>query len=178
MEFEFILLSPLLVWSTPLGLLGRWGISMHQHSTCGIKRRRRKKKCETPHINTWRNARLWVDFFDGLQYDKSYDIRKRNMITKSEIWTTNIRTLGFHDIREWVILRELILWSLGCTYLHTTNYKRKGKKKEEKEKVRDKHLKVTNPLYPQHHFHPALTIKPHVSVVLLESTLGCSLAAG
>jgi hypothetical protein len=22
---------------------------------------------EAPHIDTWRNARVWVDFFDGLQ---------------------------------------------------------------------------------------------------------------
>ena len=23
---------------------------------------------DTPHINTWRNARVWVDFFGGLHY--------------------------------------------------------------------------------------------------------------
>ena len=27
----------------------------------------------------------------------------------------NIRSLGFWDIREWVLLWRLILWSLGCT---------------------------------------------------------------
>ena len=40
MEFEFILMSPPLVWSTPLGLPSQYGICMHQHSTSGIRRRR------------------------------------------------------------------------------------------------------------------------------------------
>ena len=42
MELGFILLSPLLVWSTPLDLPGRCGICMHQHSTSGRRRRRRR----------------------------------------------------------------------------------------------------------------------------------------
>ena len=46
--------------------------------------------------------------------DNICDIRERNMTIRSEIWTTNIRSLGFRNIREWVILWGLILWSLGC----------------------------------------------------------------
>ena len=46
---------------------------------------------------------------------KFCDIREKNVTTRSEIWTTNIRSLGFRDIRECVTLR-----SLGCTFLPTT----------------------------------------------------------
>jgi hypothetical protein len=46
--------------------------------------------------------------------DKICDIREKNVTIRSEIWTTNIRSLGFRDIREWVTLWRLILWSLGC----------------------------------------------------------------
>ena len=42
------------------------------------------------------------------------DIRERNVTIKSEIWTTSIPSLGFRDIREWVIVWKLILQSLGC----------------------------------------------------------------
>ena len=40
-DIEFIFLSPSLLWSTPLGLPGRCGICMHQHSMSGRRRRRR-----------------------------------------------------------------------------------------------------------------------------------------
>jgi len=46
--------------------------------------------------------------------DKVHDIRERNVTIRSEIWTTNIRALGFRDTREWVTLWRLILRSLGC----------------------------------------------------------------
>ena len=50
--------------------------------------------------------------------DKICDIRERNVTIRSEIWTTNIRSLGFQDIREWVtLIWRLILRSLGCTSL-------------------------------------------------------------
>ena len=49
--------------------------------------------------------------------DKIYDIRKRNVTVRSGIWTTNMRSLGFQDIREWVTLWGLILRSLGCIAL-------------------------------------------------------------
>ena len=43
-EFDFVLLSSSLVWSTTLGLPKRCGICMHQHSASDIKRRRRRRK--------------------------------------------------------------------------------------------------------------------------------------
>jgi hypothetical protein len=47
--------------------------------------------------------------------DKHCDIRKRNMTIRSEIWTTNICSLEFWDIRGCVTLWGLILRHLGCT---------------------------------------------------------------
>ena len=54
------------VQSTLLGLPRRCGTCMHQHSTSGIRRERRRKEGDTLHIDTWRNVRVWVDFFGGL----------------------------------------------------------------------------------------------------------------
>ena len=45
---------------------------------------------------------------------KTHDIRERNATIRSEIWTKNIRSLGFWDSRECVTLQRLILRSLGC----------------------------------------------------------------
>ena len=47
--------------------------------------------------------------------DKFRDIRERNVPIRCEIWTTNIRSLGFRDVREFVTLWRLILRSLRCT---------------------------------------------------------------
>ena len=47
--------------------------------------------------------------------DQICNIRERNMTIRSEIWTKNVRSLGFQDIREWVLLWRLIIQSLGCT---------------------------------------------------------------
>jgi hypothetical protein len=52
----------------------------------------------------------WVVCIDN----KSCDIRERNVTIRSEIWTTNIRSLGFRDIRGCVTLWRLLLQSLGC----------------------------------------------------------------
>ena len=100
----------LLVWSTPLG------ISMHQHSTSGIRRRRITITIRSWHsISTWRNWRCGLFSLVVCITDKVCDIRERNVIARSGIWTTNIRSLGFRDIREWVTLWRLVLWSLGCS---------------------------------------------------------------
>ena len=47
--------------------------------------------------------------------DKICDIRERNVTIRFDFWTTNIRSLGFWDIREWLILWRLKLQCLGCT---------------------------------------------------------------
>ena len=49
--------------------------------------------------------------------DKFCDIRERNVTIRNEIWTTNICSLGFPDIRRCVTLWRLILRSLGCMSL-------------------------------------------------------------
>ena len=46
--------------------------------------------------------------------DRICDLRERNVTIRCEIWTTNIRSLGFRDIRERVILWRLMLRSFGC----------------------------------------------------------------
>ena len=82
------------------------------------EQQQQQQQGDTPYIDTWRNARVWVDFFSGLhQCQNSWYIRERNVTIRSEIWTMNIRSLGFRDIREWVILWRLILRSLGCNQL-------------------------------------------------------------
>ena len=48
--------------------------------------------------------------------DKIRDIRERNVTIRSEIWTTNTRSLRFRDIREWVTFWGLILRRLGCVW--------------------------------------------------------------
>ena len=110
MEFEFILFSPPLVRSTPLGLPGRCDICMHQHSTSDIRRRRK-------HSTYWHMAQCegvgWLLWWWALM-TKLRDIRERNVTMRSEIWTTNIRSLRFQDIREWAILWGLISRSLRC----------------------------------------------------------------
>jgi hypothetical protein len=40
---------------------------------------------DTPNIDTWRNARVWVDFFGDFHSGKKIDIRERNVTIRSEI---------------------------------------------------------------------------------------------
>ena len=108
MELESILLLPPSVWSTPLNIPKRCGICMHQLSTSG----RRRRRLHTLIHSAMRGCGLTS--LVACINDKNHDIRERNAITRSEIWTTNICSLGFRDIREWVILWRLILRSLGC----------------------------------------------------------------
>ena len=107
-----------LVWSTPLGLPGRCGICTHQT----FNKWHKKKK--TLRILT--HDAMWGCELTSLMIcinDKFCDTRERNVTIRSEIWTTNIHSLGLRDIREWVMLWGLILWSLGCIFkfLHSNN---------------------------------------------------------
>ena len=109
-ELGFILLSPPLVWSTPLDLLERCGICMHQHSTSGIRRRG-----DTPHIDTWCNVRVWVDFFGGLHYRQIlWYVRERNVTIKSDLNYERPFPMvsGYWRVSD---LWRLILPSFGCT---------------------------------------------------------------
>ena len=77
------------------------GICMHQHSTC------RRIRIRRWHSTYWHMAQCegcWLTSLTACINDKIRDIRERNVTIRSEIWTTNIRSLGFRDIREWVIL--------------------------------------------------------------------------
>ena len=80
------------------------------------KKKEKKNKKVTLHMLThgaMQGCKLtsWVVCIN----DKFCDIRKRNVTIRSEIWTTNIRSLGFWDIKECVTLWKLISWSLVCT---------------------------------------------------------------
>jgi hypothetical protein len=113
--FEFVLPSPTLMWSTPLDLPMRCGGRMNQHSNEWHKERKKNKKVTLhrfTHGTMWGcGLTSWVVCIN----DKFYDIREKNMTIRCEIWTTNIRSLGFQDIRDWVTLWRLILRGLGCT---------------------------------------------------------------
>ena len=78
---------------------------MHQHLTSGIK----EEEEDTPHFDTWHNARVWVEFFGDLHNHKFCDVRERNVTIRNEICTMNIRSLGLRDIRESVTLWKLIV---------------------------------------------------------------------
>ena len=88
----------------------------HMHAPTFNKWQKKKKK--TLHILTHGAMRgCGLTSLVVCINDKICDIRERNVTIRSEIWTTNIRSLGFQDIREWVIIWRLILQSLGCTSL-------------------------------------------------------------
>ena len=113
------------IWiHSPLTFVGvvhsNWpsGTMCHMHTPTLNKWHKKKKKSKnkkvTVHILTHGAMRgVWltssVDCMDNI----NHDIRERNVTTRSEIWTTNICSLGFQDIREWVILWGLILRSWG-----------------------------------------------------------------
>ena len=99
------ILSPPLVWSTPLDLAGRW------HAPTFNKGHKKKKKKVTLHILTHGAMRgCGLTSLVVCINAKIRDTRERNVTIGNEIWTTNLRSLGFRDTREWVILRGLILW--------------------------------------------------------------------
>jgi len=80
------------------------------------KEKKKKKKKVTLHMLT-RGAMWGCGLTSLVVYinDKICDIRERTGTIRSEIWTTNIHSLGFHDIREHVTLWRLILQNFGCT---------------------------------------------------------------
>ena len=99
-----------LEWSTPLGLHGRCGGRMHQLSNKWHK----KKKKVTLHMLTHGAMRgCGLTSLTVCINDKFHDIRERNVTIRSEIWTMNIHSLGFWDIRECMTFQGLILRSLG-----------------------------------------------------------------
>ena len=120
MEYKFIHLSPPSVWSTPLGLPGRCGICMHKHSASGLRRRKRittkRRHCTYWHMAQYEGRCGLTSLMACVNHKKIRDIRERNVTIRSEIWTTNIHSLEFQDIREWVILYELILQTLGVSH--------------------------------------------------------------
>ena len=116
-QFEVDLLSPTLVWSTPLGLPRRCDGHMHQHSTSDIRKRKRKRRCYSTcwHMALCEGVGWHLQWFALMT--KFCDIREKNVTIRSEIWTTNIHSLEFRDSRECVTLWRFISRSLGCRSL-------------------------------------------------------------
>ena len=114
------------------------------------KKNKRKKKKVTLHMLT--HGAMWGCGLTSLVVyidDEFRGIRERNATIRNGIWTTNIRSLGFWDNREWVTLRRLILWSLGCTRLcHFCSYNALEY---------DAHFILEHPMYkPIRHKFPSL----------------------
>ena len=116
-QFEFVLPSLTLVWSTPLGLPeAMW----QMHAPTFNKWHKKKKKKKTLHMLTHGAMRgCGLTSLVVCINDKFCDIRERNVTIRSEIWTTKIRSLGLQDIRECDTLWEFILRSFRCTHLFT-----------------------------------------------------------
>ena len=96
------------MWQTHAPTFNKWHTEIHM--------KKKEKKKVTPHMLTHGAMRgcgltSWVVCI----HDKFRDIQKRNVTIRSEMWTTNIRSSWFRDIREWVTLWKLILRSLGCS---------------------------------------------------------------
>ena len=65
------------------------------------KKNKNKNKKVTLHM--WTHGVIWACGLTSLVVcfdDKFHDIKERNVAIRSEIWTTKICSLGFHDIRE------------------------------------------------------------------------------
>ena len=89
------------------------------NSTSGIKRRRRRGMRRW-HSTCWHMAQcegagwlLWWFEIDG----RFRDIRERNVTIRSEVWTANICSLGFWDVRECVAL-----WGVDITEFRVYYY--------------------------------------------------------
>ena len=88
---------------------------MHAPTFNKWHKKKKKKKKVTLYMST--HGATWGCGLTSLVAcinDNFCDIREKNIIIRSEIWTTNIRSLGFQDIRECVTLWGLILRSSRC----------------------------------------------------------------
>ena len=95
----------------------------HTHAPTFNKcKKKKKKKKKTLHMLTHgAMPRCGLTSLMGYIDDKFCDIRERNVTIRSEIGTTNIRSLGFRDTRECVTLWRLILWSSWLYVYMLTN---------------------------------------------------------
>ena len=65
-EFEFVLLSPPLVRSTPLASPCNVAHAYTNIQQVAAEEEEEEEEGDTPHIDTWCNAKVWVDFFGDL----------------------------------------------------------------------------------------------------------------
>ena len=115
--YSIIRHNPSLHVNLSLGLLEQYDIFMHQH----FNKWQKNENKNTLHILTHGAMRgCELTFMMICINGKTRDIRESNVTIRSEIWTKNIRSLGFRDIREWVTLQRLILQSSGCIVFYVT----------------------------------------------------------
>ena len=89
------------------------------HAPTFKKWHKKKKKKKTLHMLT-HGAMLGCGLTSSVVCinDKFCDIRERNVTIRNENGTMNIHSLGCRDIREYMTLWWLVLWSLGCIFFH------------------------------------------------------------
>ena len=81
---------------------------------------KKKKKNKKVALHILTHGAMWGCGLTSLVVcinDKFCDIRERNVTIRSEIWTMNIHSLGFRDIREWVTLWRLISWNYDVVWI-------------------------------------------------------------
>ena len=112
----------MLMWFIPLGLLWQYGGHAPTFNKWHKKKKNEdKNKKVTLDMLTHGAMRgcglaSWVVCID----DKFCDKRDRDVTTRSEIWITNIRSLGCRDIEMCETLWRLILRNLGCIGVFNT----------------------------------------------------------
>ena len=110
MEFEFSLLSPPLVRyvHSTWPLQAMWHMHAPTFNKWHEKKKKKKNKKVTLHILTHDAKRgCGLPSLVACINDELCDIRERNVTMRREIWTTNIRSVGFQAmIRE---TRQLVM---------------------------------------------------------------------
>ena len=83
------------------------------------------KRRHSTYVSTYCKGVDWLLWwFASIEIKNTCDIRERNVTMRKEIQTKKIRSLGFWDIKEWMVLWKMILWNLRCTPNHVpSNYR-------------------------------------------------------
>jgi hypothetical protein len=67
-----------MVWCGPLHLTSLGDVAYECINIQQVAEEEEEEE-DTPHVDTWRNARVWIAFFGGALMTENYDIREREM---------------------------------------------------------------------------------------------------